>query len=479
MLNNINSILSLSFKDREGNKLDTNDILMQYINDDNVFVSFTKLDKLGINPNSKYDTPLGIYAYPTKDAYEFYRLHNNPNKDDNDFISMIPFASNQPYFTLFKYKDKFKIIDKNYDIKQLEKDYNKLKKLYPNSKILNNSFNEILNIYKNDNSVPYKDKDKDMAIIFYITYHISNKNPIKWNKIFRELGYEAFVDPGYGIIHNAEKCQALFFSIKNIEIIDRFKNTKKSNIKAIYNKSIEDKNNLTIYNEFINCNINVSDSYVINKNFKNCNITSKKYLFNINDSIIDNSKIYNCEINGSVIKDTIVNKNIIFSCVLNNNNIEHSYIKGTTELDKCNLKNCKIEVHNKKSLEDNIFNNCLFNDCNNIVIYFCEFNKTNFNNCNLYFNSSVLNNCEINNSTIMLNSILTTKFNNVKINNIDLSTLNEKNIENIEIPIISKFEGETINIKDGLKNKELKSPIDLCFGSFLRENYPNLLFLCE
>jgi hypothetical protein len=29
-----------------------------------LFVSFTQLDKLGINPKSKYDTPLGIYAYP-------------------------------------------------------------------------------------------------------------------------------------------------------------------------------------------------------------------------------------------------------------------------------------------------------------------------------------------------------------------------------------------------------------------------------
>ena len=32
----------------------------------NLFVSFTTVDKLGINPQSHYDTPLGIYSYPAE-----------------------------------------------------------------------------------------------------------------------------------------------------------------------------------------------------------------------------------------------------------------------------------------------------------------------------------------------------------------------------------------------------------------------------
>ena len=32
----------------------------------NLFVSFTDLDKLGINPTSRYNTPIGIYAYPAE-----------------------------------------------------------------------------------------------------------------------------------------------------------------------------------------------------------------------------------------------------------------------------------------------------------------------------------------------------------------------------------------------------------------------------
>jgi hypothetical protein len=40
----------------------------------NLFVSFTEIDKLGINPGSRYDTPLGIYAYPAK--YVMHRIGN-------------------------------------------------------------------------------------------------------------------------------------------------------------------------------------------------------------------------------------------------------------------------------------------------------------------------------------------------------------------------------------------------------------------
>ena len=123
MLNNINSILSLSFRDRKGNKLDTNDILMQYIDDDNAFVSFTEIDKIGIRTDSKYDTPLGIYCYPIKLAYEFYTRYSNK------FIENLPFATDKKYFTIFKAKNFNKIItDYNYTDNKFYIDFNNLKK---------------------------------------------------------------------------------------------------------------------------------------------------------------------------------------------------------------------------------------------------------------------------------------------------------------------------------------------------------------
>lgn len=60
----------------------------------NLFVSFTSVDKLGINPKSEYDTPIGIYAYP---ALYVSRI-TGTNKNMNE----LPFAGNQPYVNLFK-----------------------------------------------------------------------------------------------------------------------------------------------------------------------------------------------------------------------------------------------------------------------------------------------------------------------------------------------------------------------------------------
>ena len=469
MLNNINSILSLSFKDEEGKKYNTNDILMKYVNEDNVFVSFTKHNKLGINPNSKYDTPLGIYAYPIKDAYEFYKLNNNPNKDDNDFINMIPFASNQPYFTLFKYKDKSKIIDKNYNKEQLEEDYNKLKKLYPNSKILNNSFNEILDIYKNDNSVPYKDKDKYMAVIFYITYHVANKDSIKWNKIFRELGYEAFVDPGYGIIHNAEKCQAVFFSIKNIEVIGTFDNVRKDNNpsvltnKSIVFKSLKDDTKYTLIKRYENCNIKIKNARgIINKKLYSCIIefeANKEY-----SCFIENCMIKYCEFkNKGLIKNSNITYSDLKNTIVNNSYISNSILKNITlsdalTLNTSTISDCYIKGYNDPEDDVELFNSKVYNT---------KFNKIEI----LYIDKSTLNNCNINNSKIIIRTDIP-KFNNVLIDNINLSTLNENNINNIaNIPIYFQ-DGKSVPLNIFNKSRKLKIKEE-----FIKINYPNLSFL--
>lgn len=62
-------------------------------NTPNLFVSFTKLDKLGVNPLSEYDTPIGIYAYPAQYVDEVVGKYNPMNK--------LPFAGDSPYVNLF------------------------------------------------------------------------------------------------------------------------------------------------------------------------------------------------------------------------------------------------------------------------------------------------------------------------------------------------------------------------------------------
>ena len=59
----------------------------------NLFVSFTKIPKLGINPGSTYNTPNGIYAYPAEYVMK--------TVGTDDPMNMLPFAGDQPWVNLF------------------------------------------------------------------------------------------------------------------------------------------------------------------------------------------------------------------------------------------------------------------------------------------------------------------------------------------------------------------------------------------
>jgi hypothetical protein len=90
------------------------DILEKYKDDPDVYISFTQDlsgPKLGINPKSKYSTPLGIYAYPLKIMWDTIKGY-----------SEIPFANQHPNLYVFKPKDPSKVL---YNSKYTMADYKK------------------------------------------------------------------------------------------------------------------------------------------------------------------------------------------------------------------------------------------------------------------------------------------------------------------------------------------------------------------
>ena len=78
-------------------KLSAYEQLKPYANKDDYYISFTEIDKLGINPRSGYkDTPLGIYGYPLKEVWKEYNIEQNRGFDD------IPYSGESPYIWLFR-----------------------------------------------------------------------------------------------------------------------------------------------------------------------------------------------------------------------------------------------------------------------------------------------------------------------------------------------------------------------------------------
>ena len=189
---------------------------------ENIGISMTELPKLGINPKSAFDTPIGIYFYP---AYYFLQEAGN-----------VPFQEKAPYIQIFEFS-KGNILDlANYNDSDFDRDLNRLVEVYPN--LADNIREFAANAEKaaKVKSLP--------GFLWYVTYELSQylsfdptkqfrfkskykvhtpTSSIKWNSIFRQLGYDAIIDDGEGIIHENEPTQGVIINpriVKMIKTID-------------------------------------------------------------------------------------------------------------------------------------------------------------------------------------------------------------------------------------------------------------------
>ena len=193
-----------------------------------IFVSFTTVPKLGINPQSKYNTPIGIYAYPGKYVYSKTGTRGS--------MSSLPFAGDSPYINIFKSNGNLLYID------SLKND-NELVGYYEELRGVMSPFErgEMRGGYMHYNDYVgefIKEANKSARIdspggyFWYVTMKCAEivskqkgiAKPLAWNWIFRKLGIDGVVDEGQGIIHENEPTQAVFFSMNNIEVLGRADN---------------------------------------------------------------------------------------------------------------------------------------------------------------------------------------------------------------------------------------------------------------
>ena len=115
------------------------------------YISFTAIDKIGINPRSVYSTPVGIYCYPlTKAGGEPSDILDSIAQTES--FDDIPYMKNAPYIYMFEAKNKEKgLILSEYTDEQLEADK---QKLYAYLKVNNDQITEdVFNaIIKNSNN---------------------------------------------------------------------------------------------------------------------------------------------------------------------------------------------------------------------------------------------------------------------------------------------------------------------------------------
>lgn len=217
-------------------------------------------DRLGINPRSSYDTPIGVYGYPLN-SY-FYK----------DILSEgLPFRTMAPWIHVFKVNMSNILVMSKYSVSAYQKDLAKLRSLMGGSQwVITSPYNPEY-YYSGPGSPQYiwgpkpiifkskaeaeemlssigalraevKDYSVDSMIyegettayvktpagfIWNVTRLLAQRAPgktsVAWSSIFRKLGYHgAFDDNDQGIIHRNEPTQLVVFSgsyLKRLNII--------------------------------------------------------------------------------------------------------------------------------------------------------------------------------------------------------------------------------------------------------------------
>jgi ribosomal protein L24 len=230
-------VRDLYLTERDQPRRRVEDIILDRYEQDhqNLFATYTVIDKVGINPRSGYNTPLGIYCYPMAHVIKTIK---------NSGASGVEYMGDSPYITVFRAvrpergMDLAAYTDQDYD-----RDLSRLRDYFVNRRswLSDSSFDNTVNqaVYH-----AHRSANQTAANMWNITRTLADhvgsrrlaewsdtrqaqRSSVVWNGILRNiLGYDYAVDPrGYGIIHTAEPTQAVFFSKPALRSVDQLRNT--------------------------------------------------------------------------------------------------------------------------------------------------------------------------------------------------------------------------------------------------------------
>jgi hypothetical protein len=245
-------IIEARTKPAQNPKVSAYEKLLPYKDDPDIYITFTSLNKVGINPKSAFNTPNGVYTFPLALTWQMYEVDRY-----KDFTQYPDFVNGRPYIQVLKYTGAGRSLvisgnpnTSNYTDEDLEKDLAKLQKQYHLSDGAINREKDKAAEFQGyyDDTIPTQGP---AAILWTVTrsiayeklrkrkdsrsgydYQDDGKDPSTrvtndWSSVFRGLGIQLVVDEFHSVIHEAEPCQAVFFSKKAFKHIDTALVTRK------------------------------------------------------------------------------------------------------------------------------------------------------------------------------------------------------------------------------------------------------------
>ena len=220
----------------------TSEALEKYVAEDftapEYFMQFSDINKLGINPSSKYNTPLGIYSYPI--TKQIFRLFTK---------GKLPFAQDRKYIIVFKPKEDKNVIislgkknnggidDETYKaaLDDLVPELNKANKWIDDSDLSADEWDAEASGESNNTGYGKARSTTNLGKLWYFTYLIRNDSKAWRTLLQNKLGIDGVVDAaGEGFIHPSERIQGVFFSKDVIEQVETIRNTETPD--AIYRR---------------------------------------------------------------------------------------------------------------------------------------------------------------------------------------------------------------------------------------------------
>lgn len=211
--------------------------LVQEHGSENLYCTFTNINKFGINVSTKYNTPTGIYSYPI--SYVLSLGSKN-----------VPLVSKMSYIQVFKnntLKENTWIISNKVDdiSRRLTTTLNSITGKFKSFKNNKQIWEYMYRFIMGDKFKKYSDDDEANFD------NPKNIQPSKFAPKSREYllaaKIYAIIDNGQGIIYPDEPTQALFLKTEYLELIDTVVYGGKSDKAVDYSKIKGEKNQENVY----------------------------------------------------------------------------------------------------------------------------------------------------------------------------------------------------------------------------------------
>lgn len=207
------------------------DKLEAHRDDPRIFVTFTDINKIGINPSSPHE-PLGIYAYPVREMFEDFSSKIVPFAGSRRLCYILQEAGNTLELQQYTYEQLVR------DIDLIQHKYWPMLMAQPDN--IYKRFADLPDIadpqaHWEGNLMSWYDRwgDNPGIAFWKMTNRIASyieartldrDSAVIWNSIMRSCGYDGICDRGDKIIHTNEAAQAVFLHKQAVTILEAVPN---------------------------------------------------------------------------------------------------------------------------------------------------------------------------------------------------------------------------------------------------------------